>query len=115
MSVSLFDDRCKGIHIKLNRETHSLFKTMLIQHGLSMQEAFEEFARLVGSGNLTANALLSRYIRNKAKIELAEVGITISPRRKKMRITSELNDENLYGLISEGDDEPIEDAIDELA
>ena len=88
---------------------------MLIEHGLSMQEAFEEFARLVGSGNLTANAILSRYIRKNAKIELAEVGIKISPRRKKMRITSELNDENLYGLISEGDDEQAEDGADELA
>lgn len=93
--------RDKGVHVKLDRQTHTSFKAKLVEHGLSMQEAFEEFARLVGSGNLTANNILERLIRNQVKAELATVGL--KPSKRKPRRISELDAEGLYDLISEGE------------
>lgn len=92
--------RIKGVHVKLDRETHANFKSQLAQHGLSMQEAFEEFARLVGSGSASANNLLVRLLRNQVKEELATVGLKPSSQRTSKRI-NELDSERLYDLISE--------------
>ena len=38
----------KSVHINLNKTTHSEFRKVLFDHGLSMQEVFERFAALVG-------------------------------------------------------------------
>jgi hypothetical protein len=94
------DIRCKGVHVKLDKETHANFKTRLIKHGVSMQEAFEEFARAVGADNLSANRLLEKMVRTKIKDELATVGLK-APSRRKPRYLSELDDEKLYDLINE--------------
>lgn len=94
--------RVKGVHVKLDRETHANFKSQLAQHGLSMQEAFEEFARLVGSGSPSANNLLIRLINSQVKAELATVGLKPTPKRRSRRI-SELDPERLYDLINEGE------------
>lgn len=98
----------KGVHVKLDKETHANFKSQLAQHGLSMQEAFEEFARLIGSGSASANNLLIRLLRREVKEELATVGLKPSSQRTTRRI-SELDPERLYDLINE--EEPDEDVI----
>jgi len=95
--------KCKGVHVKLDRETHANFKMRLVQHGLSMQEAFEEFARLVGSGQPTANKMLERVIREHLKAELASVGL--KPLKKSRRYLGELDPDKLYDLINDGEDE----------
>lgn len=77
------------------------FRLQLIKHGLTMQEAFEEFARLVGIGNTTANNILERLIRAQVRQELAEVGLD-APKHHKKRI-NELDTETLYHLINESD------------
>lgn len=92
--------RVKGVHVKLDKETHANFKSQLAQHGLSMQEAFEEFARLVGSGSASANNLLLRLLRREIKEELASVGLKPSSQRTPKRI-NELDPERLYDLINE--------------
>ena len=102
--MSTSEIRCKGVHVKLEKETHASFKTKLIQHGVSMQQAFEEFARLVGAGNLSANRLLERMVRDRIKDELASVGLKPTKRKRKPRYISELDDEKLYDLISEEED-----------
>lgn len=99
--------RCKGVHVKLDKETHANFKIRLIQHGLSMQEAFAEFARLVGSDSAAANNLLVRMVKQQIKDELATVGLSPFRNRKPRRI-SELDDDGVYDLINEGEEEPDE-------
>lgn len=94
--------RTKGVHVKLDRATHANFKSQLAQQGLTMQEAFEEFARLVGTGNATAHNILDRLIRAQVKEELATVGLK-STAKKRQRRLSELDPERLYDLINEGD------------
>lgn len=91
--------RTKAVHVKLDKETHANFKSQLAHHGLSMQEAFAEFARLVGSGSASANNLLNRLIHSQVKEELASVGLKAAPRKTK-RI-HELDSERLYDLINE--------------
>lgn len=98
MPVKSDSIRTKGVHVKLDRETHANFKARLAQRGLSMQEAFEEFARLIGSGSPSANNLLDRLLREQLKDELATVGL--NPMRKSKRL-SELDPERLYDLINE--------------
>ena len=94
------------MHVKLEKATHANFKTKLIEHGLSMQEAFERFAKLVGDGQPTANKLLESLIKERVKKELASMGMT--PTKRKLHHVNELNDERLYDLINEdpfaGDD-----------
>lgn len=92
------DVRCKGVHVKLDKQTHANFKTKLIQHELSMQDAFEEFARLVGSDNVSATRMLERLVRERVKQELVEAGVTPS---KRSRRVNELDHETLYDLINE--------------
>ncbi len=101
--MSTFETRCKGVHVKLDKETHASFKTKLIEHGVSMQDAFEEFARQVGAGSPSANNLITRMVREKIRIELAEVGLT-SNRKRPSRRLGELDDEKLYDLINEAEE-----------
>jgi hypothetical protein len=95
--------RTKGVHVKLDKSTHAAFKAKLVEYGLSMQEAFEEFARLVGSGNFSANNILERLIRRQIKAELATVGL--KPMKQRLRHVSELDANRLYDLINEGEEE----------
>lgn len=99
--------KTKGVHVKLDRETHANFKSQLAQHGLSMQEAFEEFARLVGSGSASANNMLLRLLKLQVKEELSTVGLNPTSQRTPRRI-SELDSEKLYDLISEEESDEAE-------
>lgn len=102
--MKLTDVKCKGVHIKLDKETHLNFKLRLARHDLTMQDAFEEFARQVGLGNLSANNLLEKLIRTRVRAELATVGLTPFSPGRKGRASRELNPDMLYDLISEGDE-----------
>ena len=95
------DVRCKGVHVKLDKQTHAIFKTKLIQHELSMQDAFEEFARLVGSDNVSATRMLERLVRERVKQELAEAGVT--PNKRVSKRVSVLDVETMYDLIAKDD------------
>lgn len=96
--------RIKGVHVKLDKETHANFKIKLIQHGVSMQEAFEEFARLIGSGSASANNLLVNLVKRQVKEELATVGLKPFRNRKPRRI-SELDEDGMYDLINASEEE----------
>lgn len=104
MPVQVENVRTKGIHVKLDRQTHANFKACLVHHGLSMQEVFEEFARLVGSGNLSANRMIDGLIRRQLKKELAEAGIEPLKRDRRNRMR-ELDPESLYALIDVKNDD----------
>jgi len=95
------DARSKGIHVKLDRETHANFKARLAHHGLSMQEAFEEFARLVGAGNKTANNMMEALVARHVRQELAEVGVEPIRRNRRQHLR-DLDADTLYDLINEG-------------
>lgn len=97
--------KCKGIHIKLDREAHARFKIRLVTHGVAMQEAIEEFVRLVGNGDLRANGIIDRLVSDKVKAELEAVGLKSNRKHRRGQL-NELDNDALYGLINEGDESP---------
>lgn len=103
--------RVKGIHIKLDRQTHASFRIKLIDCGLSMQEAFEHFARLAGGGNPTALRMLNGLVRDKIKQEMATIGVKPYKPGTRRRL-NELDPEKIYDLINEGFEHGDVDAVD---
>ena len=97
------DIRCKGVHVKLDKETHSNFKIELVKHGVTMQDAFEEFARLLGQENVSAVRMIEKLVRDRIKEELATVGLKPSGRRAVKHV-NELDSESLYDLINDEND-----------
>ena len=94
--------RSKNIHVKLDKKTHTRFKTGLIVLGVSMQEAFEEFAKRVADGDKSAVNIVERMVRTRVKQELAEVGLKPGLGRRR-RVLDELDQDVLYDLINEGE------------
>jgi len=97
--------RCKGVHVKLDRSTHAGFKTRLLHHDLTMQGAFEEFAKQVAEGVPSAIRILERMASNKIKADLAEVGLTRKGSKRRSGPLDELDHESLYDLINESDND----------
>lgn len=95
------DVRCKNIHVKLDRVTHTQFKAGLVIHGVSMQEAFEEFAKRFAAGERSAVRLIERMVRERVKSELSGTGL--KPGLRRRRILNELDHDTLYDLINEGE------------
>lgn len=82
----------KGIHIKLKKDTHTNLRILLFKKRLSMQEIFEEFARLLHAEDRAALRMLENLIAKKAKERLNKVEKT------KM---SELDQETIYNLLED--------------
>lgn len=96
--------KTKNVHVKLGKETHIAFKTRLMQHDVSMQEAFEAFARAVAADESQAINIIKRLVRNHIKAELASVGIRPTPpHKRKPQPLDELDVDTMYDLINEGE------------
>lgn len=95
MRADLFQDR-KCIHIKLDKSTHAAMRRELFQHNLSMQDVFDEFAKLLASGDRGAMGILNRLVIKKVNDKIA--GLT--PRRQLDRSIDELDHELLYNMIN---------------
>jgi hypothetical protein len=78
----------KSVHINLTRASHSEFRKTLFDYSLSMQEAFERFAMLVGENDPVAMSIIKETYRVK--------------RDKVLKVTKR-EAENLYDAISEVD------------
>ncbi len=102
--------RSKNVHVKLDRLTHTQFKSGLVTHGVSMQEAFEEFAKRFARGDRSAVRLVERMVRERVKSELAGVGLKPGLGRRR-RILNELDHETLYDLINEDEQDKDEAAL----
>ena len=55
----------KSVHINLKRTTHADFRKALFEHGLSMQEVFEELAKRIGNQETFFVKLLQELNENK--------------------------------------------------
>lgn len=109
--MSEHDVRCKGVHVKLDKETHTGFKTRLVQHGVTMQDAFEEFARRVAEGNVSANRLIEKMIRERVRAELAAVGLKPLKHDRRPKYLGELDHDGLYDLINEGEEKDNDEVV----
>lgn len=97
MRTDIFQDR-KGVHVKLDKSVHAALRGKLFNHNLSMQEVFEEFAKLLVTDDAKANRMIENLTIRKVKeaIEGKE------PQRRRDRSISDLDHDTLYDLIEEG-------------
>jgi hypothetical protein len=93
MRADLFQDD-KGIHIKLKKDVHALFRSEMFKTGISMQEAFNEFARQVVEGTRSAKFIVQAASSKKMKASLEK------RTRKWERPVGDLDVETLYDLIN---------------
>lgn len=96
--ADLYRDR-KDIHIKLDKGIHAELRTRMFHCGLTMQDAFEEFARLIGIGDASAMKMLEQLARRKVA-EMSASPLKQRPRRKQQRV-GEHDHDALYDLITE--------------
>lgn len=98
MRTDLLQDR-KCVHVKLDKEVHAALRARLFQHNLSMQEVFDEFAKLIATDDRSANRIVENLVMRKVK-----EAIEGKPKRQRDRSVGELDHDTLYDLIEEGKD-----------
>lgn len=103
MRADVLQDR-KCIHIKLDKQVHAHLRAKMFQHGLSMQEVFEEFARQLVGDEFRAVRIVQNLISRKVQEQLE--GVTPKRRRRRDQHVGELDQDTLYNLISEEDPVP---------
>lgn len=94
------------MHVKLDKAVHAALRAKLFQHNLSMQEVFDEFAKLVAADDRAAERIVENLVMRKVR-----EAIDGKPKRRD-RSVSELDHDTLYDLIEEGTDpdEAVRDA-----
>ena len=95
MRADILHDR-KSVHVKLEKNVHAALRAMLFNHNISMQEVFDEFAKLVVSGDHKATKIVEHLVMRKVR-----EAIEGKP-KKRDRSISELDVDALYDLIEEG-------------
>jgi hypothetical protein len=101
----------KCVHVKLEKETHAGLRAALFRRGLSMQEIFEEFARLIVNEDGKALRMLDKFAAKKVKLKLQGIY------RKHDKQLGEFDADTLYSLIeaADGPDTDVDEANDDEA
>lgn len=99
MRTDILQDR-KCVHVKLDKEVHAALRGKMFQHNLSMQEVFDEFAKLVVSDDSRATRIVEHLVMRKVK-----EAIDGKPKKKRDRGVSELDHDALYDLIEDDNGE----------
>jgi hypothetical protein len=94
----LQDRKC--IHIQLDKDIHQALRAKLFSKKLSMQEIFDEFARLIAIDSPQTNKILETFTRKKL---IAELAIKSPMKKTKLDGFNELDSDRLYNLISKKD------------
>ena len=89
-------DGTKSVHIKLKKEVHAAFRTKLFDRGMSMQEVFDELARLVAVDDRRLTKALDDYAKRRVVDEINR----LKQDRRQERI-GELDQDALYDLITD--------------
>jgi len=98
MKGNLFQDD-KGVHIKIRKDIHAHFRGEMFKMGLSMQEAFNEFALQVVEGTKSSKHILSVAALKKMKTSIND-SAEKSSRRKKEKEINAFDIDTLYELIN---------------
>lgn len=103
MRTDLFQDR-KCVHVKLEKSTHAAFRTQLFNHNLSMQEVFDEFARLIVRGDSRAQKIIENLIVRKVEAQIdGKLGhLKQKQKQKQKKKPVNENDRDLLYSIIEG-------------
>jgi hypothetical protein len=90
----------KTVKVKLTKEVHSAFRGKVIERGMSMQEVFDELARLVAIGDHRLDVVLKEHAKRKVKLEYERL---LNPKPRRQDHIGELDHESLYDMINTGD------------
>ena len=101
MRRDIFQSR-KCVHVKLDKEVHAALRAKLFRHGISMQEVFDEFARLVAEGNTRASGIVDSLVARGLR---EAIDGHVSKRKKHRESFGELDSESLYNLINGNDND----------
>lgn len=98
MRPDLFQDR-KGIHSKIEKSIHAALRGVLFRYHLSMQEVFEECARLIVDGDNRMLRVLDELVKRKIEAQIEGVK-RIGHLRQEV---DELEHDALYSLIEDNE------------
>jgi len=102
MRSDIFVDK-KSVHFKLDKEVHLSLRAKLFKYNISMQELFDEFARMVVADMPKASSIVDSIVNRKIRSTLANGP---SKRRSKKEVmTTDFEADALYDMIN-GTDEP---------
>lgn len=90
--------RNKGIHVKLEKNTHAALRGKLFYYDVSMQELFNEFANLIVTEHAGATSIIQQLVRKKIHNKIAEL--------KTQRIDKKfdvIDHDAIYDLIDDED------------
>lgn len=102
MRSDIFVDK-KSVHFKLDKEVHLALRAKLFKYNISMQELFDEFARMVVTEVPKAHSIVDSIVGKKMRSTLSNGP---SKRRKVKNIqATPFEADALYDMIN-GTDEP---------
>ena len=88
----LLDKKC--IHIKLDKDTHFALRAKLFKHNITMQDLFEECARLVATETSKGQSIVDSIASRKIQEAIS------GTKKKKQIIVSDMDAEALYNMIN---------------
>ncbi len=97
--TDIFRDR-KLVHVKLDKDTHSVLRSELFKAGLTMQEILSEFCRQYINKAPHAVKLVEGYVirKNRYKIQALEEQVK---ERKEQYAMTDADKAALYDLLDE--------------
>jgi hypothetical protein len=98
MRTDLFQDR-KCIHVKLDKDVHAALRAQLFKHNLSMQEVFDEFAKLFVTDDVRASRIVESLVMRKITEALEGTKKSKKAKKRSDRKINELDHDSLYHLI----------------
>lgn len=90
----------KCIHIQIDKDVHTAMRTQLFMRGLSMQELFNEFARLISMSDARAIKIVERFEQRKLNELLGREATPVHRPKAPVKRIDELDHDVLYNMIS---------------
>lgn len=88
----LLDKKC--IHVKLDKDTHSALRAKLFKHNVTMQDLFEECARMVATETTRGQSIVDSIVTRKINEAIS------GTKKKKEIIVSDMDADTLYSMIN---------------
>lgn len=102
MKTDLFSDK-KCVHFKIDKEIHHALRAKLFKHNISMQELFNEFARLVATDTARGQSVIDSIINRKVK-KVLSTSNSVGTKQRKNESFGNFDSDILYNMIN-GPDE----------
>lgn len=99
--TDIFVDK-KSIHFKLDRDVHFALRAKLFKHNITMQELFDEFARLVATDTAKGQSIIESIVNKKIKKVLSTSSRVV--KRRKKESFKDLDSDALYNMINDSDE-----------